>query len=707
MSLLAGIESDVGIKDTVALLATGQQQGTAACSTTARGGLVGTADGSASVGSFRSNWQALLASLESNLAAEPKTAGAQEALAANDALGLAGRIAVSARAAKAQSSLGTESLTSLIPESSGQTASQSNSPSSLASSAGRVSAKPESAPAFLANARLPLSTSGETPKAAFTIGDTTKHASGTARQHDSKDTVATPSSDAANATALASSVILPPTTQLTPPVEACADAGQPGATQLSQPGNLENATASTAAIVASVRSSILPSMGVQDATSRALPATGQTNDSSADRIQPATSAPPSQPLESSPSGAPIAVTPRADSSPVQTAYPAPGDTQNQNRAQDSAPFLASRQSASTEDRVLPASSGTLPTSAKAATANTTPQSAAATESKNVDSNLSTAADRTRATNPGDAPHPLAQPSSDSAQAPVTTGETISLNSEDGETASTSVAAAATSEAPSVPPVRTAERASAARLSSAIPSRNSRKAENISQDQSITPSFRSAVLDPARTPSTLPQVTTAPIPPAQTIAESVSNSASTPSTSSQGGSAFAALDSAARSDSAQWMHTGTQRAEAGFHDPALGWVGVRAEGARGQVHATVLPGSSDAAQVLGGHMAGLHAYLDGAHTSVQSVTLASPEGRESTFGGASDQGTGQGANQSMHQGDGQNPGQNPAPYSTREFLPTTLSSSIPSSPRNAPEVLAAPGQLTGPTTASGTHISVVA
>jgi hypothetical protein len=109
--------------------------------------------------------------------------------------------------------------------------------------------------------------------------------------------------------------------------------------------------------------------------------------------------------------------------------------------------------------------------------------------------------------------------------------------------------------------------------------------------------------------------------------------------------FASLDAGADHATPNWTHAGTQRVEAGFQDPALGWVGVRADVNAGGVHAIVMPGTADAAQALGGHMAGLNAYLAAEHTPVTSVTLASLNGNEASIGG----------NQGMSQGTGQNPG----------------------------------------------------
>jgi hypothetical protein len=110
--------------------------------------------------------------------------------------------------------------------------------------------------------------------------------------------------------------------------------------------------------------------------------------------------------------------------------------------------------------------------------------------------------------------------------------------------------------------------------------------------------------------------------------------------------FAALDSASASKATTWMHAGAQRAEAGFQDPALGWVSVRADAGSGGIHASLVPSSADAAQALGGHLAGLSAHLVEHHTPVETLTLAAPEGR------GLDTGMERNGNQNMQQGSGQ-------------------------------------------------------
>jgi hypothetical protein len=94
--------------------------------------------------------------------------------------------------------------------------------------------------------------------------------------------------------------------------------------------------------------------------------------------------------------------------------------------------------------------------------------------------------------------------------------------------------------------------------------------------------------------------------------------------------FAALDAGRPSPPATWIHAGTRHAEAGFLDPALGWVGVRADAVGDRVHAAVVPDSAEAAQVLGTHLAGLNAFLSEQHGA--TITMGSFDGGQSGQGG---------------------------------------------------------------------------
>jgi hypothetical protein len=114
--------------------------------------------------------------------------------------------------------------------------------------------------------------------------------------------------------------------------------------------------------------------------------------------------------------------------------------------------------------------------------------------------------------------------------------------------------------------------------------------------------------------------------------------------------FAALDADPAPGAINWTHAGARQAEAGFDDPALGWVGVRADMSRGGVHATLLPGSVEAAQALGQHMDGLNAYMAQQHTPVESLAMGLPGSRDANHG--EEHGLSQGMNQGMNQGTGE-------------------------------------------------------
>jgi hypothetical protein len=159
--------------------------------------------------------------------------------------------------------------------------------------------------------------------------------------------------------------------------------------------------------------------------------------------------------------------------------------------------------------------------------------------------------------------------------------------------------------------------------------------------------------------------------------------------------FATLDAGGAPGRPAWIHAGAQRAEAGFQDPALGWVGVRADSSSGGVRAELVAGSADAAQALSSHMAGLNAYLAERHTPVESLTLAASQGESS--GAGSDRG----AEGGMQQGAGQQSGQG-ADTSSSSGLPIERSAAAdlpaPSVWQEGSAQAATPG---------GVHISVMA
>jgi hypothetical protein len=109
--------------------------------------------------------------------------------------------------------------------------------------------------------------------------------------------------------------------------------------------------------------------------------------------------------------------------------------------------------------------------------------------------------------------------------------------------------------------------------------------------------------------------------------------------------FAALDADRALSSVNWVHAGAHHAEAGYLDPALGWVGIRAEASGSGVRATLVPGSMEAAQTLGEHLPGLNAYLAEHHEPVATVTLASPH--NGSDGAGLDSRTGAGGGSAGH------------------------------------------------------------
>ncbi len=166
--------------------------------------------------------------------------------------------------------------------------------------------------------------------------------------------------------------------------------------------------------------------------------------------------------------------------------------------------------------------------------------------------------------------------------------------------------------------------------------------------------------------------------------------------------FAALDAEADSPAATWIQTGTRRAEAGYQDPALGWVGVRAQAGNGGVHAAVVPGSAEAAQALNGHLTGLNAFMVEHHGQSSTVTLAPPE--TGTAGREADQ------SQGMQHGNAQQQ-ENPAGRETSSREPDSQHSAA--SQRGIP-ALSMPAdsvtQMDGSASVvalPGVHISVMA
>lgn len=147
-----------------------------------------------------------------------------------------------------------------------------------------------------------------------------------------------------------------------------------------------------------------------------------------------------------------------------------------------------------------------------------------------------------------------------------------------------------------------------------------------------------------------------------VRESVASATSSDGSGSS--ETFSALDAGSTSSTSTWTHASTQHAEAGFQDPALGWVGVRADSSGGSIHASLVAGSADAAQTLSGHLAGLNAYLADQHATVSTVTVAASEDRSTSYS----------MDQSMNQGTGQDGGrgQQPVPAASVPAFASTAS-----------------------------------
>jgi hypothetical protein len=171
--------------------------------------------------------------------------------------------------------------------------------------------------------------------------------------------------------------------------------------------------------------------------------------------------------------------------------------------------------------------------------------------------------------------------------------------------------------------------------------------------------------------------------------------------------FAALDAEPAGAPATWVHAGSNQAEAGFNDPNLGWVSVRADQAGGAIHATLVPGSSEAASALSSHLDGLNAYLDSRHSPVQSLTVGEPESRSSSWGteAGMNQGTREGTQQGASQDSGGGYGQRSDSDSSFPVEPVTDTQRVSTAVSLQTGVL--PELLPTADLTSEAHISVIA
>jgi len=100
----------------------------------------------------------------------------------------------------------------------------------------------------------------------------------------------------------------------------------------------------------------------------------------------------------------------------------------------------------------------------------------------------------------------------------------------------------------------------------------------------------------------------------------------------------ALDLPLKHSGQQWAHARAPFAEAGFQDPSLGWISVRATRDPAGLHAIVVSPSPEAERTLSAHLSGLNAYLAGNQIEVSAVSLSSCKDAEhsATLGGDAQQ-----------------------------------------------------------------------
>lgn len=184
------------------------------------------------------------------------------------------------------------------------------------------------------------------------------------------------------------------------------------------------------------------------------------------------------------------------------------------------------------------------------------------------------------------------------------------------------------------------------------------------------------------------------------ASSHSSGAAAPHAGNSAQETFTALDAGSAVGKPGWIHADAQHAEAGFQDPDLGWVSVRASLNGGGVHAALTADSTEAARVLGGHLAGLSTFLTEQHTPVATLTLGDP---------AAD-GAGNPADQNLQQGQQQGTGQNADQRAAQDSQTGSQSGSLNGSSPSDQSIAAASGEFEPVAwlgNGRGVHISVMA
>jgi hypothetical protein len=236
-------------------------------------------------------------------------------------------------------------------------------------------------------------------------------------------------------------------------------------------------------------------------------------------------------------------------------------------------------------------------------------------------------------------------------------------------------------------------------SSPLPNKTTSRAEGTSKGRSIGVDRVDSAATPTAIESTAPsrELSTGQIPLHSDSFNGVHGNVAMPgSGSAQGQETFEALDSGSQRTGAVWTRTEAHTAEAGYQDPTLGWVGVRAEIEHGGVHAAVVPVSDSASQALSGHLSGLSSYLAERHVPVETLSVSAPESQLDGQGAAT-----QGGNKGGH---GANDQSQP---SARQNAPESERTYTPDPPARTAEVgLSTPSSQVD-RSRNGAHISVIA
>jgi hypothetical protein len=150
---------------------------------------------------------------------------------------------------------------------------------------------------------------------------------------------------------------------------------------------------------------------------------------------------------------------------------------------------------------------------------------------------------------------------------------------------------------------------------------------------------------------------------------------------------------------QWIHSGLRFAEAGFQDPSLGWVSVRAERDGTGMHAVLVAPSHDAGRTLSAHLSGLNAHLADHQIQVSPVTMSA------TRDNRIDSGIGGGSQRDTSDSRGHESGEQPRSHEGRRAAGMSSTGAVRS--LNSENRNEAASLRTGTNSLNGVHVSLVA